>query len=137
MSNSFSQFWKGNLIPVKILHPYSTSWEITPLHFLAQTIYTFAQKERIKMKIFEPFKCSDQNLSNSSCQLCNEKSIPLQILHRSSLPWQITPLWILNSHFFNFGLKDPIKIPILRLSSALVKCAIFLMSFSKSQVIWK
>ena len=104
--------------------------------FSSNSIY-FAQKEHIKMKIFEPFKCSDQNLSNSSCQLWNDKSIPLQILHHSSLSWQITPLWILSSYFFKFGLKDPIKIPILRFSNALVKLALFLMSFSKPQVIWK
>ena len=73
------------------------------------------------MKILETFRCSGQNSSNSSCQLWNDKSIPLQILYHSSLSWQITPLWILSSYFFNFGLKDPIKIPILRLSSALVK----------------
>ena len=50
-----------------------------------------------------------------------KKSISLQILRHSSLSWQITLLWILRSYFFNFGWKDPIKIPILRLSSALVK----------------
>ena len=65
------------------------------------------------MKMFETFKCSGQNSSNSSCQFWNDKSIPLQILHHSSLSWQITPLWILSSYFFKFGLKDPIKIPIL------------------------
>ena len=73
------------------------------------------------MKIFETFKCSGQNLSNSSCRLWNDESIPLQILRHSSLSWQMTPLWILSSYFFNFGVKDLIKIPILRLSSALVK----------------
>ena len=97
----------------QILYPYSISWKITPLHFFSSNNIYFAQKEHIKMKIFEPFKCSDQNLSNSSCQLWNDKSIPLQILHHSSLSWQITPLWILSSYFFKFGLKDPIKIPIL------------------------
>ena len=73
------------------------------------------------MTIFETFKCLGQNLSNSSCQFWNGKSIPLQILHHSSLSWYITPLWILRSYFSNFGLKDPINIPILRLSIALVK----------------
>ena len=60
------------------------------------------------MKFFEPFKCSDQNLSNSSYQLWNDKSIPLQILHHSSLSWQTSSsvnfkfihfqLWIKGSH---------------------------------------
>ena len=121
LSNSLCQFWNDKSIPLQILYPYSISWKITPLHFFSSNNIYFAQKEHIKMKIFEPFKCSDPNLSNSSCQLWNDKSISLQILCHFSLPWQITPLWILRSHFFNFGLKDPIKIPILRLSSAKVK----------------
>ena len=70
---------------------------------------------------FETLKCSGQSSSDSSCQLWNDKSVPLQILRHSSLSWQITSLWIFSSYFFNFGLKDPIRIPILRLSSALVK----------------
>ena len=53
--------------------------------------------------------------------LWNDKSIPLQILDFSSLPWHITPLQILSSYLFYFGRKDPIKVPILTLSSALVK----------------
>ena len=32
-------------------------------------------------------ECSGQNLSNSSCQFWNGKSIPLKILHYSSLSW--------------------------------------------------
>ena len=51
--------------------------------FSSNNIY-FTQKEHIKMKIFETFKCLGQNSSNSSCQFWNEKSIPLQILHHSS-----------------------------------------------------
>ena len=136
LSNSLRQFWNDKTIPLQILYPYSISWKITSLHFLSSNNIYFAQKEHIKMKSLKWMKCTDQNLSNSSCQLWNDKSIPLQILCHSSLSWQITPLWILSSYFFNFGLKDPIKIPILRVSSALVKFAIFLMSFSK-QVIWK
>ena len=72
------------------------------------------------MRIFGIFKCSGQNSSNSSCQFWNDKSIP-QILHHSSLSWHITPLRIWRSYLFYFGLKDPIKVPILRRSSALVK----------------
>ena len=79
----------------QILYPYSVSRKITPLHFFSSNNIYFAQKEHIKMKLFEPFKCSDQNLSNSSCQLWNDKSIPLLILRHSSLSWQ---LWIKGSH---------------------------------------
>ena len=107
------QFWNYKLIPLQNFRPSSVSWKITRLHFFSSNNIYFAQKEPIKMKIFETFKCPCQNSSNFSCQLWNDKSVPLQILHNSSLSWQITPLWILSSYFFKFGLKDPIKIPIL------------------------
>ena len=113
LSNSLCQFWNDKSIPLQILYPYSISWKITPLHFFSSNNIYFAQKEHIKMKIFETFKCSGQNSSNSSCQLWNDKSVPLQILRNSSLSWQVTLLWILSSYFFKFGLKHPIKIPIL------------------------
>ena len=47
------------------------------------------------MKIFETFKCSGQNLSNSLCQLWNCNSVALQILRNYSFSWQIIPLSIL------------------------------------------
>ena len=102
------------MIPLQqILHPFSVWWKITLLYFFSWNNIYFVQKEPIKKKIFETFKCSDQNSSNSSRQLWNDKSFPFQILHNSSLSWQITLLWILSSYFFNFWLKHPIKILIL------------------------
>ena len=62
-----------------------------------------------------------QNSWSSSCQFLNDKSVPLQSLNHSSLSWHIIPLLILSLYFFYFGLKDPIKVPILRLSIALMK----------------
>ena len=121
LSNSLCQFWNGKSVPLQILYPSSVSWKITPMYVFSSNNIYFAQKEPIKMKIFETFNCLGQKLWNSSCQLWNDKSVPFQMLHHSSLSWQITPLWILSSYCFNFGLKDPIKISILRLSSALVK----------------
>ena len=95
----------------------TTSWFLSkfciPLHFFGSNYVYFAQKEPIKMTIFETLKCSRQDLSNSSCQLWNDKLVPIQIFRNSSLSWQITRLWILSSYFFKFGLKDPILIPIL------------------------
>ena len=121
MANSLCQFLNNKLIPLEILYPSSVSWKITPLYFFSSNNIYFAQREHIKMNIFGTFKCSSQNSSNSSCQFWNDRSIPLQILHHSSLLWHITSLWILSSHFSYFRLKDRIIIPILRLSIALVK----------------
>ena len=133
LSNSLCQFLNDKSISVQILHPSSVSWKITPLYFFSSKNIYFAQKKHIKMKSFENVKCSGQNPLNSSCKFWNDKSILLQILHHSSLTWHITPWWILSLHFFYFGLIDPIKIPILRLSISLVNICIFL-SFSKPQV---
>ena len=77
--NSLCQFWNDNSIPLQILYLSSVSWKISPLYFFSSNNIYFAQKEPIKVKIFETFECSGQNLSNSSCQLWNDKSVPLQI----------------------------------------------------------
>ena len=121
MSNSLCQFWNNKSIPPQILYSSLVSWKIAPLYLFSSSNIYSSQKEPIKVNIFDTIKCLGQNSSNSSCQFRNDKSFPLQILHHSSLSWQITPLWFLSSYFFYFKLKDPIKVPILTLSSALVK----------------
>ena len=121
LPNSSCHFPSNKSVFLQILYPSSVSWKITPLYFFSSNNIYFAQKDHIKMKILKTFKCSGQNSSDFSCKIWNDKSIPLQILCHSWWPSQITPLWVLSSYFFNFGLKDFIKIPILRLSSALVE----------------
>ena len=85
LSNSLGQFWNDESIPLQILYPSSVSSMIIPLYFFSSKNIYFAQKEPIKMKIFEIFECSGQNLSNSLCQFWNEESIPLQTLYSSSV----------------------------------------------------
>ena len=109
LSNSLCQFWNDKSIPLQILYPSSVSWKITPLYFFSSNNTYFAQKEPIKMKIFETFKCSGQNLSNSLCQFWNDKSIPLQILYLSSVSWKITPLYFFSSNNIYFAQKELIK----------------------------
>ena len=109
--NSLCQFWNKS-IPLQILHPSSVSWKITPLYFFSSNNIYFAQKERIKLKIFETFDCSGQNLSNSLCQFWNDKSIPLQILYPSSVSWKITPLYFFSSNNIYFPQKEHIKMKI-------------------------
>ena len=84
-------------------------------------IIDFGRKRSIKVRSFRIFEGLCQNLSNSSCQFLTDKLIPVQFLYHSSLSWHITPLKMLSSYIFNFGQKQAIKVPILRLSSAPVK----------------
>ena len=59
--------------------------------FSSNIIY-FGHKKPINVHISEIFDCSGQNLSNSSCQFWNEKSVPLQIFCHSSVSVHINPL---------------------------------------------
>ena len=45
--------------------------------FFGSNIIYFPQKEYIKVKIFETFQCSGQNLPNSLWEFWNDNSIPL------------------------------------------------------------
>ena len=47
------------------------SWNITPLYLFTSNNVYFTQKDPIKVKTFETFECSGQNLSNSLCQFWN------------------------------------------------------------------
>ena len=100
--NSSCQFRKHKSVFLQILHQSPVPSNITPLDFFNSSIIYFGQKEPIKMYIFETFRCSGQHSSKSSCQFWNGKSIPLQILHHSSLPWHITSLPSLSSYIFYF-----------------------------------
>ena len=91
LPNSSCHFPNGKLVFLQVLNHFSVSWNKTPLSFFRSIIIFFFQKEPIEVQIFQTFECSCQNLSNSSCQFWNDKSVPPQIMHHSSLSWQITP----------------------------------------------
>ena len=92
LSNFLCQFWNYKSITLQILYPSSVSWKAIPLYFFSLNSIYFAQKEPIKMSIFETFECSGQISSTSLCQFWNDESIPLQVLYLSSVLWKITPL---------------------------------------------
>ena len=86
------------------------SWKKTPLYIFSSDSVYFAQKERIKGKIFLDFWVLEQNLSNSLCQFWNDESIPLQMLHHSSVSKEITPLYYFSLNNLCFAQKEPIKV---------------------------
>ena len=96
---------------LQIQYYSSVLWKITPLYFFRSNILYFGQKKPIKVQTFEAFDCSGQNSSNS-CQFWNNKSVPLQTLHHSSLSTYSSEnfklmhflIWIRGSHqspYFN------------------------------------
>ena len=112
LSNSLCQIWNDKSIPLQIMYLSSVSWKITPLYVFSSNNIYFTQKEPIKVKIFQTFKCSGQNLSNSFCQFWNDKLIPLRILYPSSVSWKITHLYFFSSSNIYFAQKEPIKLKI-------------------------
>ena len=65
----------------------------------------------MKVQIFETFECLGQNSPNS-CHFWNNKSVFPQIVHHSSVSWDITPLYFFSWNFIYFQQKEPIKVQI-------------------------
>ena len=121
LSNSLCQFGSDKLIPLQILYSSLVSRKIAPLYLFSSKNTYFAQKQPIKVKIFETFECSVQNLSNYLRQSWNEKSIPPQILYPSSVSWKITALYLFSSKIYTLLIRRLLKWKFLRLLSARVK----------------
>ena len=107
LPNPSCHFSNHKLVFLQILHFSSMSYKITPLYFIRSNVIYFAQKEPIKMHIFETFQCSGQNLLNS-CHFWNNRSVFFQVLHHSLVSWDITPLYIFSWNFLYFEHKKPI-----------------------------
>ena len=67
MPNSSSHFPKHKSVFLQILHHTLVSSNITPMYLFSLNIIYFAQKQPIKVCIFETFEFLSQNLSNSFC----------------------------------------------------------------------
>ena len=67
---------------------YTSSVSLWLMYFL---LWTKASHENTNSNTF---KYSDKNLPNSSCHFPNHKSVFLQILHDSSVSWNITLLYV-------------------------------------------
>ena len=84
LQNSSCHFPSNKSVFLQILYPSSVSWKITPLYFFSSNNVYFAQKEPIKVKIFETYKCPGQNSSNSSRQFWNDSQFVIKfsiVLH--------------------------------------------------------
>ena len=136
----------------------SVSWKIIALYFFISNNIYFAQKQPIKMKIFETFECSGQNLSNSLYQFWNDKLIPLQnpikililsgpekIYHIPHVIFQTTgqlKVMLVKSvnnvlgkgMYMVFRQKKPIEFQLFGLSTACLKLSKFLIWFLKSGI---
>ena len=72
LSNFLCQFWNGKSIPLQILYPSSVSWNMTPLYFLAQTMYTYIYIYIYIYTLFKrnPLKWKFFGLSSARVKIC-------------------------------------------------------------------
>ena len=122
--NSFSHF---TLFIIVMTHNSPVNFKLT--HFL------LCIKESCQNPNFETFKCSGENLVNSSCHFWKHKSIFLQILQQSSVLSNIAPLYFLSIKMIHFDQKQSIKVQIFETFECLGQNSLkFLMSILKRQV---
>ena len=98
--------YSSNFVSFFIVTTYNFSVNFKLTHFLLWTL------ESHQSSNFNTFKCSGENLPNSSCHFPRNKPAFLQILHHSSMSWDITPLYFFNSNNIYFAQKDSIKAKI-------------------------
>ena len=98
---------------VVMTHNFSVNFKL--IHFLLWT------KGSHQSSNFDTFKCSGENLQNSSCHFPSNKSVFLQILHHFSMSWKLIPLYFFSSSNKYFGQKEPIKAKIFETFSSHVK----------------
>ena len=82
-------------------HHCSVSWKITPLHFLAQTLYTLDKKNPSKCNV-QTFERLRENSPNSSGHIWNQKSVFRSTLYHSTVSWEITLLYFFSWNFIWF-----------------------------------
>ena len=102
------------------------------MHFL---LWTKGSHENTN---FDIFKCSDENLLNSSCHFPNHKSVFLQILHDSSVSWNILLCTFLGQTLYTLHKRDQSKCNFFRLFSAQIKIHQILVIFeTKNKFLFK
>ena len=121
MPNSSCNFRKHKSVFFQIFHQYSVLSNVTRLYFFSSNIIYFGQKETIKVHIFEIFECSGQNSSNSLPILnwqVNSSSRFASVFIAMTYNFRLNFIKLIH---FKLREEDAIKVPSLRLSSALIK----------------
>ena len=89
---------------------------------------------------FDIFKCFDENLLNLWCHFPNHISVFLQILHDSSVSWNILilPCTFLGQTLYNLHKRDQSKCKYFRLFSVQIKIhQILVISETKNKFLFK
>ena len=102
MPTEIGQLCIDKSIPVQILHHSSIVMaDNYPVNFKLIHFLLWRKGSRESTN-FDTFKCSNENLPNSSRYFRNHKSVFLQILYDFSVPWKIIPLYVSGQTLYTF-----------------------------------
>ena len=113
---------------------YNSSVNFKLIHFL---LWTKGSHENTN---FDIFKCFDENLLNLWCHFPNHISVFLQILHDSSVSWNILilPCTFLGQTLYNLHKRDQSKCKYFRLFSVQIKIhQILVISETKNKFLFR
>ena len=83
--------------------------------FVAQTLYTLVKRSPLKCRFWD-YQVLGQNLENSLCRFSKLKSVPLRILHHSSVLWHNSSVFFFGSNIIYVRQKQHIKVQTFRLA---------------------
>ena len=87
---------------------------------------------------FDIFKCSDENVLTSSCHFPTHRSVFLQILHDSSVSWNILLCTFLGQTLYTLHKRDQSQCKCFRLFGAQIKIHQILVIFdTKNKCLFK
>ena len=116
------------------MHHPSVSWQIILLKFCSWNIIYFWQKEHIDVQFFRLLSALMKVHGIPHANFENTRSGFIQILHRCSVSWKITPLYFFSSSLIYFRQKEPIEVKYLDFWVIWWKFTKFLLSYLKPQV---
>ena len=93
------------------------------MYFFRSNIMYFAQKEIIKVQRFETFEFWGQN-SPKFCHFWKKKSVFLQILHHSSVSWDIIPPYFVVEILYTFNKSSLSKTNLVKFHVSMRKSEI-------------
>ena len=120
-SNFLYQFWNDKSNALQIFHHSSVSLHTTALSYFSSCISILDKRIPSKSQFWHLFQVFWKKFAKFFMLFSKPGSVFLQILHGTSVSWEITPLYFLGQTLYTLHKRDQPKWKLLRLLSARIK----------------